>query len=131
MDKRKECLGYVVLAISTKIGLWIKTSCCRAPPVFQAFVAAGCFLTLCADFSRRWLNILPQGSALLLEACRRTPPSATHLCREMAAQACCKPNVVDSLAYVGFPRGDLFKLSNVYHGTAPTAGVVGRAVACE
>ena len=33
--------------------------------------------------------------------CRRTPPSVTNLCREMAAQACYKANVFDSLPYGG------------------------------
>ena len=32
--------------------------------------------------------------------CRRTPPSVTNLCREMAAQACYQANVVDSLPYM-------------------------------
>ena len=73
----------------------------RGPlPLLQAFVAAGCFKPFVADFSRLIImNILLRGSALFLrvcrgEVCRSTPPSVTNLCREMAAQACYKPNVL-------------------------------------
>ena len=32
--------------------------------------------------------------------CRKTPPSVTNLCREMAAQACYKAYVFDTLPYL-------------------------------
>ena len=70
------------------IWVWIKTPCCRGPPpLLQTLVA-----DLCVEYCS--LQGACRGGV-----CRRTPPSVTNLCREMAAQACYKANVVDSLPY--------------------------------
>ena len=54
------------------IRLWIKTPCCCGPPLLPAFVAASCYKPFAANFSRLWLNIVPQGSALLLAGLSRS-----------------------------------------------------------
>ena len=63
----------------------------RAAPLLQTFVAGPLLQTLVADLCVEYCSL--QG------ACRRTPPSVTNLCREMAAQACYKANLFDSLPY--------------------------------
>ena len=83
--------------LSAVIWLCIKTPCCcGSSPLLQAFVGAG--------YCKPVLNILPQRGVAFWEVCRegvcrRTPPSVTNLCRDMAAQACYKPNVFDHLPY--------------------------------
>ena len=71
---------------------------CRGPPpLLQTFVAGSLLQTLVADLCVEYCSL--QG-ACRGGVCRRTPPSVTNLCCEMAAQACCKANVFDSLPYV-------------------------------
>ena len=65
-----------------------------APPLLQTFVAGPLLQTLVADLCAEYCSL--QG-ACRGGVCRRTPPSVTNLCREMAAQACYKANVFDSL----------------------------------
>ena len=54
----------------------------RAGPLLQTLVA-----DLCVEYCSR------------PGACRRTPPSVTNPCRDMAGQACYKANVFDSPPY--------------------------------
>ena len=68
------------------------------PPLLQTFVAALVLQTLVPDLYVEYCSL--QG-ACRGGVCRRTPPSVTNLCREMAAQACYKANVFDSLPNVG------------------------------
>ena len=71
---------------------------CRGPPLLlQTFVAGPLLQTLVADLCVEYCSL--QG-ACRGGVCRRTPPSGTNLCREMAAQACYKANVFDSLPYI-------------------------------
>ena len=75
------------------------SSCCGAPPpLLQTFVAGALLQTLVADVCAEYcsLQVACRGGV-----CRRTHPSVTDLCREMAAQACYKANVFDSLPYLG------------------------------
>ena len=65
-----------------------------APPLLQTFVAGPLLQSLVADLCVEYCSL--QG-ACRGRVCRRTPPSVTNLCREMAAQACNKANVFDSL----------------------------------
>ena len=77
--------------------VWIKTPCCRgAPRLLQTFVASPCYKPLSPDLFVEYCSL--QG-ACRGGVCRRTPPSVTSLCREMAAQACYKANVFDSLPH--------------------------------
>ena len=71
--------------------------CCRrAPPLLQTFVAGPLLQTLVADL---WVEYCSLQGACRGRVCSRTPPSVTNLCREMAALACYKANVFDSLLY--------------------------------
>ena len=75
--------------------LWIKTRVVAGPPpLLQPFVAGPLLQTRVADLCVEYCS-LP--GACRGRLCRRTPPSVTNLCREMAAQACYKANVFDSL----------------------------------
>ena len=58
-----------------------------SPPLLQTFVAGPLLQTLVADLCVVYCSL--QG-ACRGRVCRRTPPSLTNLCREMAAQACYK-----------------------------------------
>ena len=72
--------------------------CCRGPPpLLQTFVAGLLLQTLVADLCVEYCSL--QG-ACRGGVCRKTPLSVTNLCREMAAQACYKANVFDSLPYM-------------------------------
>ena len=83
------------IPMTVTIRLWIKTrvvagppsvaNLCRGRPLLQTLVA-----DLCVEYGS--LQGACRGGV-----CRRTPPSVTNLCREMAAQACYKANVFDSL----------------------------------
>ena len=64
------------------------------PPLLQTFVAGPLLQTLVAELCVEYSSL--QG-ACGGGVCRKTPPSVTNLCREMAAQACYKANVFDSL----------------------------------
>ena len=76
---------------------WIKTRVVAGPPpLLQSFVVGHLLQTLVADLCVEYCSL--QG-ACRGGGCRRTPPSVTNLCREMAAQACCKANVFDSMPY--------------------------------
>ena len=66
------------------------------PPLLQTFVAGPLLQTLVADLCVEYCSL--QG-ACRRAVCRRRPPCVTNLCREMAAQACYKANVLDSLPY--------------------------------
>ena len=68
-----------------------------SPPLLQAFVAGALLQTLVADLCVQYCSL--QG-ACRGRVCRRTPPSVTNLCLKMAAQACYKANVFDSLPYM-------------------------------
>ena len=68
-----------------------------SPPLLQTFVGGPLLQTLVADLCVEYCSL--QG-ACRGGVCRRTPPSVTNLCREMAAQACYKANVFDSLPYL-------------------------------
>ena len=82
---------YVYMAVDQNPG-------CRGPsPLLQTFVAGPLLQTLVADLCVGYCSL--QG-ACRGGVCRRTPPSVTNLCREMAAQACYKANVFDSLPYI-------------------------------
>ena len=81
----------------THIWVWIKTPCCRrAPPLLQTFVAGPLLQTLVADLCVQYCG---RQGACRGGVCRRTPPSVSNLCYEMAAQACYKAYVFDSLSY--------------------------------
>ena len=80
------------------IYIWIKTLVVAGPPsLLQTFVAGPLLQTLVADLCVEYRSL--QG-ACREGVCRRTPPSVTNLCREMAAQVCYKANVFDSLPYI-------------------------------
>ena len=74
--------------------------CRGAPPLLQTFVAGPLLQTLVADLCVEYCSL--QG-ACRGGVCRRTPLSVTNLCCEMAAQACYKANVFDSLPYLHKP----------------------------
>ena len=75
--------------------LWIKTLVVAGPPPsLQTFVAGLLLQTLVADLCVEHCSLQ---SACRVGVCGRTPLSVTHLGREMAAQACYKANVFDSL----------------------------------
>ena len=63
--------------------------CCRGapPPLSQTFVAGPLLQTLVEDLCVEYCSL--QG-ACRGGVCRKTPPSVTNLCREMAAQSCYK-----------------------------------------
>ena len=67
------------------------------PLCYKPFVAGPLLQTLAADLCVEYCSL--QG-ACRGGVCRRTPLSVANLCREMAAQACYKANVFDSLPYV-------------------------------
>ena len=72
--------------------------CCRGPPpLLQTFVAGPLLQTLVAALCVEYCSL--QG-ACRGGVCRGTPLSVTNLCCEMAAQACYKANVFDSLPYL-------------------------------
>ena len=77
---------YTYMHIHIYIWVWIKTLCCRGPPLclLQTFVTGPLLQKLVADLCVEYCSL--QG-ACGGGVCRRTPPSATNLCREMAAQA--------------------------------------------
>ena len=87
---------------------WIKTLCCHGPSLPPSVTSLGrglLFQTRCRGFLAAMVKHFTQSSALFSGGCRggicrRTPLSATHLCREMAAQACYKPNVLDSVPHM-------------------------------
>ena len=84
----------------------------RAPPaLLQTFVAGPLLQTLVADLCVEYCSL--QG-ACRGGVCRRTPPSVTNLCREMATQACYKANVFDSLSYVCVCACSLHAYGHVY-----------------
>ena len=62
--------------------------------LLQTFVAGPLLQTFVADLCVEYCSL--QG-ACRAGVCRRTPPSVTNLCRNMAAQACYTANVFDSL----------------------------------
>ena len=68
-----------------------------SPPLLQTFVAGPLLQTLVADLCVEYCSL--QG-ACRGGVCRGTPLSVTILCRKMAAQACYKANVFDSLPYM-------------------------------
>ena len=68
----------------------------RPPPLLQTLVAGPLLQTLVADLRVEYCSL--QG-ACRGGACGRTPLSVTNLCHEMAAQACYKANVLDSLPH--------------------------------
>ena len=78
-------------------GCGSKSVLLRAPPLLQTVVAGPLLQTLVADLCVEYCSL--QG-ACRGGVCRRTPPSVANLCREMAAQACYKANVFDSLPYI-------------------------------
>ena len=89
---------YVYIYIYTCICLWIKTRVVAGPPpLLQTFVAGPLLQTRVADLCVEYCSL--QG-ACRGGVCRRTPPSVTNLCREMAVQACYKANAFDSLPYM-------------------------------
>ena len=61
------------------------------------FVAGPLLQTLVADLCVEYCSLQ---EACRGGVCRRTPPSVTNVCREMAAQACYKAKVFDSLPYM-------------------------------
>ena len=63
------------------------TNLCREPSVTNLVA------DLCVEY--RSLQGACRGGV-----CRRTPPSVANLCRDMAAQACYKANVFDSLPHL-------------------------------
>ena len=89
---------YISIHIYILTWLWIKTLVVGGPPpLLQTFVAGPLLQTLVADLCVEYCSL--QG-ACRGGVCRRTPLSATQLCREMAAQACYKANVFDSLPHM-------------------------------
>ena len=68
-----------------------------SPPLLQTFVAGPLLQTLVADLCVEYCSLQEASRG---GVCRRTPLSVTNLCREMAAQACYKANVFDSLPYM-------------------------------
>ena len=88
------CVLYIYMAVYMAVD---QNPCCRGPPpLLQTFVAGPLLQTLVADICVEYCS-LP--GAWRGGVCRRTPPSVTNLGREMAAQACYKANVFDSLPY--------------------------------
>ena len=86
------------VCVATHAWLWIKTRVVTGPPpLLQTFVAGLLLQTLVAVLCVEYCSL--QG-ACRGGVCRRTPPSVTNLCREMAAQACYKANVFDWLPHV-------------------------------
>ena len=61
-----------------------------SPPLLQTFVAGPLLQTLVADLCVEYCSL---EEACRGGVCRRTSPSVTNVCREMAAQACYKANV--------------------------------------
>ena len=90
---------YIYICIYTYMWLWINTLVVAGlpPPLLQTFVAGPLLQTLDADLCVEYASL--QG-ACRGGVCRKTPPSVTNLCREMAAQARYKANVFDSLPYL-------------------------------
>ena len=89
---------YLHIYIYMYIWPWIKTRVVVGPPSSVTNLCRGPLLqTLVADLCVEYCSL--QG-ACRGGACRRTRPSVTNLCREIAAQACYKANVFDSLAYI-------------------------------
>ena len=74
--------------IDTNMAVDQNPGCRGAPPLLQTLVA-----DLCVEYCS--LQGACRGGV-----CRRTPPSVTNRGREIAAQACYKANVFDSLPYV-------------------------------
>ena len=62
-----------------------------APALLQTFVAGPPLQTIVADLCVEYCSLQ---AACRGGVCRRTPPSVTNLCREMAAQACYTANVL-------------------------------------
>ena len=97
---------YIHMQVGTHVHVYVHTymavdqnPCCRGapPPLLQTFVAGPLLQTLVADLCVEYCSL--QG-ACRRGVCRRTPVSVTNLCREMAAQACYKAYVFDSLPYI-------------------------------
>ena len=99
---RRTLVTYVSVPPSLSLSLyiymlWIKTRVVAGPPpLLQTFVAGPLLQTLVANLCVEYCSL--QG-ACCGGVCRRTPLSVTNLCREMAAQACYKASVFDSLPY--------------------------------
>ena len=94
--------------------------CCRGPPpLLQTFVAGPLFQTLVADLCVEYCSL--QGPCRG-GACRRTPPSVTNLCREMAAQARYNANVFDSLPFKSLALGFETGLEILQPGTSCGGG---------
>ena len=99
---------YACMCAGMHIWLWIRTPVVSGPPPpsVTSLRRGRLFQTLCRGFLVAMIiNIVPPGKALYLGVCRggvcrKTPPPVTNLCREMAAQACFKTYVFDSLPYM-------------------------------
>ena len=104
--------GYIYIYMNKEVcidGCGSKPVLLRAPPLLQTFVAGSLLQTLVADLCVEYCSL--QG-ACCGGVCRRTPLSVTNLCREMAAQACYKANVFDSLPYIYISYTSDFKPSD-------------------
>ena len=84
--------------------------CCRGPrpALLQTFAPGPLLQTLVADLCVEYCSL--QG-ACRGGVCRRTPPSVTNFCREMAAQACYEANVFNLLPY--------WVMQDLYHQQYP------------
>ena len=93
---------YTYIYIYTYILLWIKPRAVAGPrpplcyaPLSRPAVSNPLSRILRGYDSTYYLKVaLCRGGG-----CHKTPPSVTKRCREMAAQACYKPHVFDSLPY--------------------------------